>query len=49
MTALSIVSMRSASETDAHSLKAVARLCCIGLIASFCLVTFGMDVSGGWF
>ena len=48
MTALSIVSMRSAAETDAHSLKTIAQLCCLGLVASFCMATFGMDVSAGW-
>jgi hypothetical protein len=49
MTALSIVSMRSDSDTDDHSLKTVARLCCLGLIASICLITFGMDLTAGWF
>ena len=48
MAALSIVSMRSGIETDAHSLQAIARFCCFGLVASVCLVTFGMDLSAGW-
>jgi hypothetical protein len=46
MTALSIV---SAPEADAHSLQAIARFCCFGLVASICLVTLGMDLSAGWF
>jgi hypothetical protein len=49
MTVISIVSMGSVeTPTDAHSLKAIARFCGLGLVASFCLVTFGMDLSVGW-
>jgi hypothetical protein len=50
MTAISIVSMRSVSETQAddHSLKTIAQFCCLGLVASLCLATFGIDLSAGW-
>ncbi len=48
MIALSMVSMRSAPETDARSFKAIARFCGLGLIASFCMVTLGLDLSAGW-
>jgi hypothetical protein len=50
MTSNSIVSMRSATEAhaDDHSLTTIALYCCFGLVASFCLMTFGVDVSAGW-
>jgi hypothetical protein len=49
MATLSIVSMSSVSEAkaDDHSLKSIVLLCCLGLIASLCLMTFGVDLSAG--
>jgi hypothetical protein len=50
MTTISIVPMRSASEAQAddHTPKTILLFCCLGLVASFFLMTFGVDVSGGW-
>jgi len=50
MTAISIVSMGSVAETQAydHSLKTIVGFCCLGLVGSLCLVTFGMELSAGW-
>jgi len=49
MTTVSIVSMGSVSETPAHdhSFKTIVLFCCVGLIASLCLMTFGVDLSAG--
>jgi hypothetical protein len=46
MTALSIASI--GSEADSHSLQATARFCCLGLVASFCLIGLGMDLTAVW-
>jgi hypothetical protein len=45
-----IVSMGSVTETqaDEHSFKAIVRFCCLGLVASLCLATLGVDLSAGW-
>jgi hypothetical protein len=50
MTMISIVSMRSVSEARAgdHSPKTIALFCCLGLVTSVCLMTFGIDLSAGW-
>jgi len=50
MTAISIVSTRSAREARAHddSPKTVVLFCCFGLVASLSLMTFGIDLSAGW-
>jgi hypothetical protein len=50
MTTLSMVSMRSVSKARAndHSLKAIMLFSCLGLAASFCLMTLGVDLSGSW-
>ena len=50
MTAISIVSMGSVAETKAYdqSLKTIVGFCCLGLVGSLCLVTFGMELSAGW-
>jgi hypothetical protein len=50
MTAGSFVSMGSIHETwaDDHSPKTIVLFCCVGLIASLCLMTFGIDLSTGW-
>jgi hypothetical protein len=47
MTTLSMVSMRSDSEAQS-SIKIIALFSCIGLVASVCLMTFGVDLSAGW-
>jgi hypothetical protein len=50
MTTISVVSMGSVTEAhaDDHSLKTIALFCCVGLLASFCLMTLGVDLSAGW-
>ena len=50
MTAISIVSMRSASEARAHdhSPKTVVLFCCFALVVSLSLMTFGVDLNAGW-
>jgi len=50
MTAISIVSTRSAREARAHddSPKAVVLFCCFGLVVSLSLMIFGIDLSAGW-
>jgi len=50
MTTVSIVSMGSVPEmrADDHSPKTIVLFCCVGLIASLCLMTFGIDLSAGW-
>jgi hypothetical protein len=50
MTAISIVSMGSVAEAqaDEQSFKAIVRFCCLGLVASLCLATLGVDLGAGW-
>jgi hypothetical protein len=50
MTMLSVVSMHSISAAQAgdHSAKNIALFCGLGLVASFCLISFGVDLSAGW-
>jgi hypothetical protein len=50
MVTLSIVSMRSVSEAQAgdRSFKSIALFCCLGLVASLGLMTFGIDFSASW-
>jgi hypothetical protein len=50
MTTVSIASMHSvpAMRTDDQSPGPFMLLCCVGLVASFCLMTFGIDLSAGW-
>jgi hypothetical protein len=50
MTAISMVSMGSVAETqaDEHSFKAIVWFCYLGLVASLCLATLGVDLSAGW-
>jgi hypothetical protein len=38
----------SIRETDDDSLKTTVLLSCVGLVASLCLMTFGIDLSAGW-
>jgi hypothetical protein len=50
MTTISIISIPSVTEAraDDYSLKTIALFCCVGLVASLGLMTFGMDLSAGW-
>jgi hypothetical protein len=49
MTMISIFSTRSATEAGAdYSIKTIALFCCVGLVTSLGLMTFGMDLSAGW-
>ncbi|MGO8909543.1 MAG: hypothetical protein ACLQDM_09510 [Bradyrhizobium sp.] len=53
MTIVSIVSfasMGSFAETrdDDHSLRTIVLFSCVGLMASLCLMAFGIDLSAGW-
>jgi hypothetical protein len=50
MASLSIVSIGSVSDAQAgdHSLRVIALFCCLGTVASLCLMTFGVDVGAGW-
>jgi hypothetical protein len=49
MATISIVSLHSVTkaQADDHSPKAIALFCCLGLVASLCLMTFGIDLSVG--
>jgi hypothetical protein len=49
MTTISIASMHSvpAGRADDQSAKTIVLFCCVGLVASFCLMTFGIDLSAG--
>jgi hypothetical protein len=48
MTAISLVSMGSVVRADDHSFKRIVGFCCLGLVASLCLATLGMDLGAGW-
>ena len=48
MSMISVVSMHGAVPADDRSPKSVALFCCVGLVMSFCLITFGIDLSAGW-
>lgn len=50
MTTISIASMHSvpAGRADGQSPKTIVLFCCVGLVASFCLMSFGIDLSAGW-
>ncbi len=37
------------AQTDARPFNIVALFCCIGLLASLCMISLGFDVSGGAF
>jgi hypothetical protein len=51
MNAISNVYVRAIPETQTsvHPLKTIALLCGIGSAASFCLASFGLDISAGFF
>ena len=51
MNAISNVYMRAISEaqTGVHPLKTIVLYCGIGLAASLCMATFGLDTSAGFF
>jgi hypothetical protein len=44
----SVILIGSIRETDNDSLKTIVLFTCVGLIASLCLMTFGIDLSAGW-
>jgi hypothetical protein len=49
MTVISIVSTLSAPEMRVNDdLRTIAPFCFLGLVASVCLVTFGVDLSAIW-
>jgi hypothetical protein len=47
MTMISIVSVAEIAAAD-QSLKIIALFSCIGLVASLCLMTAGIDLSTAW-
>jgi len=51
MAATSNVSTRAIpkTQTDVHPLDAIAVFCAIGLGASLCMATYGLDLSAGFF
>lgn len=51
MNSISNVYMRAIPETQTsvHTLKAIALFCGIGIGASLCLASFGLDISAGFF
>jgi hypothetical protein len=51
MSAISNVSIRAIPETqtDVHPLKTIALFCLLGLVASICVASFGLDLSAGFF
>ncbi len=50
MTAISLFSTpySAAARSRDESFKMVALVCCVGLVASFGLMTFGLDLAAGW-
>lgn len=42
------VSLGSVRETEAHRLKTMVIVSCIGLMMSIGLMTFGIDLGAGW-
>jgi hypothetical protein len=49
MTVISIVSTLPAPEMRVNGdLRTIAPFCFLGLVASLCLVTFGVDLSASW-
>jgi hypothetical protein len=49
--AMTIISMHSVSRARAadQSLQLIALFCCLGLVATLCLASFGVDLSAaGW-
>lgn len=47
---ISAVSMHSVSAAQAgdHSAKTIALFCGLGMVASFCLISFGVDMGTLW-
>jgi hypothetical protein len=43
-----VVSTSSVCETEDHPLKTIVLFSCAGLIASLCLMMFGVDLGSGW-
>jgi len=50
MNSISVAATHSipAAKTSDRSLTAIALLSCVGLLASVCLMTLGIDLSAGW-
>jgi hypothetical protein len=50
MNAISNVLARAVPEAqaDVHPLVTIALFCGVGLVASLCLMTFGLDLSSAW-
>jgi hypothetical protein len=50
MTTVFIASMHSvpAARAGDQSPGTLMLLCCVGLVASFCLMTFGIELSASW-
>jgi hypothetical protein len=44
----SIVLIGLVEEADEHPLRSIVLFSCAGLIASICLMAFGVDLSAGW-
>jgi len=50
MNSISVAATHSipAAKTSDRSLTTIALLSCVGLLASVCLMTLGIDLSAGW-
>lgn len=48
MSVISMVSTRSVNRADDGSLKTITLFCLIGLVASFGLTSFGVELGAGW-
>ena len=48
MNSISVTATIPAATTSDRSLTAIALLSCVGLLASVCLMTLGIDLSAGW-
>jgi hypothetical protein len=48
--AASVLKSKAAeAQTDTRLFNIVAMFCCVGLLASLCMISLGFDVSGGVF
>ncbi len=43
-----IAATESVEEVHVDSLKTIVMVCCAGLLASLCLMTFGVDLGAAW-
>ena len=44
----SVVPTRLVGDIEEQALKIISLLSCVGLNASFCLMTYGVDLGAGW-